>query len=127
MFGTFDPKDVTLLLKDISGMVEPMSTPEREARIQAGTPYCEMLPIEYEPSEAYLRAYRWALERHGKRVAQAAANAAAGIVRKRGRDAARLARARRHHGGHTDKAVCRNVSGRAFSALLDLHHPRRRH
>ncbi|MBQ7723105.1 MAG: hypothetical protein IJT57_02165, partial [Selenomonadaceae bacterium] len=55
MFGTYKPQDVTILLKDISGLVEPLPTREREKLIQAGRHYCEMLPIEYEPSEKYLQ------------------------------------------------------------------------
>ena len=55
MFGTYKPQDVTILLKDISGLVEPLPTSEREKLSQAGRHYCEMLPIEYEPSEKYLQ------------------------------------------------------------------------
>ena len=94
MISTFDPQDVTVLLKDITGLVKPQSTAEREARIQSGTPYCEMLPIEYEPSRAYLRTYEWALDRHGRRVAQAAANCALGILCRRGPDAVLVSLAR---------------------------------
>ena len=36
MFGTYKPEDVTLLLKDITGLVEPLDTRERERRIQRG-------------------------------------------------------------------------------------------
>ena len=39
MFGTYNKDDVTLLLKDITGCVEPLGTKEREARIQSGTTY----------------------------------------------------------------------------------------
>ena len=30
MFGTYKPEDVTILLKDISGLVKPQPTEERE-------------------------------------------------------------------------------------------------
>ena len=50
MFGTYRKEDVTILLKDITGLVKPLGTQEREARIQQGTHYSEMLPLEYEPS-----------------------------------------------------------------------------
>ncbi|MBQ6005686.1 MAG: cysteine protease StiP family protein [Selenomonadaceae bacterium] len=66
MFGTYKPQDVTILLKDISGLVEPLPTREREKLIQAGRHYCEMLPIEYEPSEKYLQTYFDALNRYSK-------------------------------------------------------------
>lgn len=94
MISSFDPRDVTVLLKDITGLVEPQDTAERERMIQKGTPYCEMLPKEYEPSAAYMRAYRWALENHGRQVAQAAAVAARGIFQSRGRHAVLVSLAR---------------------------------
>ena len=58
MFSSYHAEDVTILLKDITGLVEPLPTPERERRIQSGTHYSEMLPLEYRPSPEYLRAYR---------------------------------------------------------------------
>lgn len=57
MFSTYQSQDVTILLKDITGLVTPLGTREREARIQSGVHYSEMLPLEYEPSQAYLDAY----------------------------------------------------------------------
>ena len=32
MFGTYKPQDVEILLKDITGMVTPLPTKERERR-----------------------------------------------------------------------------------------------
>lgn len=57
MRSSYLPEDVTILLKDITGQVEPQSTEEREKLIQAGKHYCEMLPIEYKPSEKYMQIY----------------------------------------------------------------------
>lgn len=94
MFSTFNPQEVTILLKDISGQVEPMDTLERERRIQAGTPYCEMLPVEYEPGPAYMQAYEWALRNYSCRVAFAAARAARGILERRGSRAVLVSLAR---------------------------------
>ena len=51
MKSSFLETDVTLLLKDITGLVEPLPTSEREKRIQSGTHYSEMLPLEYKPTE----------------------------------------------------------------------------
>ena len=56
MFSTYKPEDVTLLLKDITGLVTPQPASVRERLIQSGTHYCEMLPLEYKPSPAYLAA-----------------------------------------------------------------------
>ena len=46
MFSTYQSQDVTILLKDITGLVTPLGTREREARIQSGVHYSEMLPLE---------------------------------------------------------------------------------
>lgn len=66
---SYKPEDVTILLKDISGAIEPMSTEQRERKIQSGTHYCEMLPIEYQPSAEYLRLYEYALKNFSKETA----------------------------------------------------------
>ena len=60
MRSSYSKEDVILLLKDITGLVQPQPTEERERLIQAGRHYCEMLPIEYVPSEKYMEAYRMA-------------------------------------------------------------------
>ncbi|MGN0695275.1 MAG: cysteine protease StiP family protein, partial [Oscillospiraceae bacterium] len=57
------------LLKDITGAIEPMSTQQRERKIQSGTHYCEMLPVEYQPSAEYLRLYEYALNNFSKETA----------------------------------------------------------
>ena len=94
MFGTYRAEDVTILLKDITGLVEPMGTAEREARIQQGVHYSEMLPIEYEPSPAYLAAFWDALDRYAPLTAQAAASAAAQIRERKGPGAVLVSLAR---------------------------------
>ena len=73
MFGTYKKDDVTILLKDITGLVKPLSTSEREKAIQSGTPYSEMLPIEYVPSEEYMRTYNEALVNYAQITADATA------------------------------------------------------
>ena len=65
MFSTYHPEDVTILLKDISGLVKPLGTAERETLIQNGTHYSEMLPLEYKPSPAYMSTYNQAMTRAG--------------------------------------------------------------
>lgn len=71
MFGTYKPEDVTILLKDITGLVEPQSTEERERLIQSGKHYCEMLPIEYKPSEAYMKLFYESMDTFGLITANA--------------------------------------------------------
>ena len=84
MFSTYRPEDVTVLLKDVTGLVTPLGTQERERLIQSGAHYSEMLPVEYEPSRAYLHAYYDALERYGQVTADAAAQAAEWIWAEKG-------------------------------------------
>lgn len=74
MFGTYKDEDVVILLKDITGMVTPLGTKEREEKIQSGTHYSEMLPIEYKPSDAYLQTYQDAVDRYAGITAQAVAH-----------------------------------------------------
>ena len=94
MFSTYHSQDVTILLKDITGLVTPLGTREREARIQSGVHYSEMLPLEYEPSPASLAAYHDALERYAGITAEAVARAAEQIWESRGRQCALVSLAR---------------------------------
>lgn len=86
MNSSFLKEDVTLLLKDITGLVDPLPTEEREKRIQSGTHYSEMLPLEYKPTEDYIRIYEEALEVFGQNTADAIARVSDKIVRDKGRD-----------------------------------------
>ena len=72
MRSSYAPEDVTILLKDITGQIEPLPASERERRIQSGTHYCEMLPLEYKPSEAYMEAYRSAEAHYAAATAESA-------------------------------------------------------
>ena len=71
MKSSYHKEDVILLLKDITGLVKPQSTEERERLIQSGRHYCEMLPIEYVPTEKYMETYREALKNYAEPVARA--------------------------------------------------------
>ena len=71
MPSSYSEDDVTILLKDISGMVTPLATEQREKLIQSGVHYCEMLPLEYQPSEKYIKQYEYALERFSQITAEA--------------------------------------------------------
>lgn len=85
MRSSYSRDDVILLLKDITGLVKPQPTEEREKLIQAGRHYCEMLPIEYVPSEKYMEAYREALKNYSKSTAIAVGRLADKIISKRGK------------------------------------------
>ena len=84
MFSTYKPEDVTILLKDISGLVQPLPTAEREALIQQGVHYSEMLPLEMQPSPAYLEAFFKALELYALLTAEAVAVVAEKLLAAKG-------------------------------------------
>lgn len=84
MRSSYREEDVRLLLKDITGLVEPQPAWEREKLIQSGRHYCEMLPVEYVPTEKYMQAYEEALEIFAAPVAQAVGKLAGKIMEKKG-------------------------------------------
>ena len=84
MRSSYREEDVTLLLKDITGLVKPQSTQERERLIQAGKHYCEMLPIEYVPTPKYMEAYKEALKNYAAPTAEAVGRLADKIIDKKG-------------------------------------------
>lgn len=69
--GTFRAEDVTLLLTDITGKLDPKPAEERERLIQSGVHYSEMLPLEYKPSERYITEYYRALDGFANETAEA--------------------------------------------------------
>lgn len=94
MKSSYSEQDVILLLKDITGLVRPQSTEEREALIQAGIHYSEMLPIEYVPTEEYMDVYHEALEIFAKPNADAIGCLADKIIKARGKDVVLVSLAR---------------------------------
>ena len=94
MFSTYDPRDVTLLLKDITGLVEPQPASVRERLIQSGVHYCEMLPLEYRPSALYMQTYERALSLYRGITARAVAAVAEQIWREKGERTALVSLAR---------------------------------
>lgn len=94
MRSSYREEDVVLLLKDITGQVEPQSTEERERLIQSGRHYCEMLPVEYVPSEKYMEAYREALKNYAAQTAAAVGRLADKIIAARGKNVVLVSLAR---------------------------------
>jgi len=94
MRSSYLEEDVVLLLKDITGLVQPQSTEERERLIQSGRHYSEMLPVEYVPTEKYMTVYREALDRYAKQVADAVGVLSDKIIASRGRDVVLVSLAR---------------------------------
>ncbi len=94
MRSSYSEEDVVLLLKDITGLVEPQSTEEREKKIQAGTHYCEMLPIEYVPTQKYMDVYDEVLEQFAEPTAQAVARLSDKIMETKGSEVVLVSLAR---------------------------------
>lgn len=94
MRSSYRESDVELLLKDITGLVQPQPTEEREKLIQSGKHYCEMLPIEYVPSEKYMKVYEEALESYSETVAMAIGVLADKIMRDKGENVVLVSLAR---------------------------------
>lgn len=84
MRSSYSREDVILLLKDISGLVEPQPTEERERLIQSGRHYSEMLPIEYMPTDRYMEIYKETLAIYSEPVAQAVGRLADKIMEIKG-------------------------------------------
>lgn len=78
--SSYSPDDVTILLQDLKGKVPVLDTKEREKLNQSGVHYSEMLPVEYVPSDDYLKVYENALKSQGKQTAQAVVNLAHKIL-----------------------------------------------
>ena len=72
MKTSYRPEDVTILLKDITGLVEPMENIDRERMIQSGVHYSEMIPREHLPSQEYLQTFFVGLEKYSRHTARAA-------------------------------------------------------
>ncbi len=81
---SYKPEDVTLLLKDVTGLVEPQPTEERERLIQSGRHYCEMLPIEYVPTQRYMQVYEEALQAFAKPTAEAISRLGDKVIAQKG-------------------------------------------
>ena len=83
MNSSYKNDDVIFLLKDVTGLVEPLPSIEREKLIQSGMHYSEMLPIEYIPTEEYMEIYFDSFKIFGQSMANALASLADKIVKKR--------------------------------------------
>ena len=68
-FSTYSKEDVIFLLKDISNMIVEEDNLTRERKIQSGTHYSEMIPVEYQVSDEYLTLYREKLKDNKEKLA----------------------------------------------------------
>lgn len=68
---SYNADDVTILLQDVKGKVPILDTEEREKLNQGGVHYSEMLPLEYKPTEKYMKIYEESLSTLSKETANA--------------------------------------------------------
>lgn len=80
MKTSYKPEDVIVLLKDITGELQPLPLIEREKQMQQGTSSSEMLPLEYQPSKTYIQLYHQALSKYSRKTAYAIAQLADKII-----------------------------------------------
>lgn len=84
--GSYSPEDVIFLLKDISGLIAEQGNEEREKAIQAGTHYSEMLPIEYRPTEDYIKLFYDSLSKFARKIAIAVGTVSEVILKRKGKN-----------------------------------------
>ena len=94
MKTSYSKSDVVLLLKDLTGQIQPLEAEERENRIQSGTHYSDMLPAEHAPSERYMQMYDSAMKHFGQMTADAVASVSEQIWRDKGDGAVLVSLAR---------------------------------
>lgn len=82
--GSYAPEDVVFLLRDISNVKLELNNEKRERLIQSGTHYSEMLPVEYQPSDAYMSLFHKTLDASAERIALAVGVVAEQIVARQG-------------------------------------------
>jgi len=86
MKTSYKPEDVIVLLKDITGELQPLPLAEREKQIQQGVPSSEILPLEYQPSKAYIALYQQVLSKYSRKTAYAIIQLADKILSKKGKE-----------------------------------------
>ena len=94
MKSSYKESDVIFLLKDVTGLVEPLPSVEREKLIQSGMHYSEMLPIEYIPTEEYMKIYFDSFKVFGQKMADSLASLADKVIEKRGKNVVLVSLAR---------------------------------
>jgi hypothetical protein len=94
-FGSYTADDVAWLLKDLSNVQLEAPTEDREESIQSGQAhYAESLPIEFQPSDAYLELFRQSLADSSLRMAEAVGTVAEQILAKKGKNVVLVSLAR---------------------------------
>jgi len=82
--GSYNPKDVIFLLKNLNGLLVETDLYTREKNVQSGGHYSEMLPIEYEPTKEYLDLFHRTLRESAVKVAEGVGIVAESILKRNG-------------------------------------------
>ncbi len=82
--GSYPEKDVTFLLKPLEKEVAEEDNGTREAKIQSGLHYSEMLPVEHKPSDAYMEMYHRLTPVFSKTIAEAVGILCEKVLKARG-------------------------------------------
>lgn len=80
MRSTFKDSDITLLLKDLTGIVEPVPVESYEKLIQSGGHYSDYIACEDKPSCAYENIFRESILENSSLIARLIINMARQIV-----------------------------------------------
>lgn len=84
MKTSYKPEDVIVLLKDITGELQPLQLAEREKQMKQGIPSSGILPLEYQPSKAYMALYQQILSKYSRKTAYAIIQLADKIIAQKG-------------------------------------------
>lgn len=84
IIGSYKEEDVVFLLKEIGSEVEEQDNYSREKAIQSGVHYSEMLPIEYKPTDEYLKIFNESLEKDAEKLALSVGLLAEKLLKLRG-------------------------------------------
>lgn len=94
IIGSYKEDDIIFLLKKLNGQIKEKDNKSREIAIQSGIHYSEMLPIEENPSEEYLKLFYNSLEKFSNKLALAVGVTAEKILKSRGTDVVLVSLAR---------------------------------
>lgn len=111
MKSTLLSKDITVLLKDISGIARPEDMTTREESIKNGAKAYDMIPFEKNPSNEEMLFYEKALEISAKDTATAVEYMAETIFKKKGKDVVLVSLAR---GGIAAGILCKRYLDKKY-------------
>ena len=92
--SSYKKEDVVFLLQDVRGKVPELDTKEREKLNQKGVHYSEMLPIEYVPTDDYMKIYKESLNNLSFETANAVSILSEKIWKQKGKDVTLVSLAR---------------------------------